>query len=92
MICVGDGGLAYKSSMFEEFTKAHGFIHQSSSLRFAQSNGASERAVQTAKNILRMADDSQLALLSYRTTLIINGYSPAQLLMGRQLRSNVPTV
>jgi hypothetical protein len=52
---------------------------------------ASERAVQTAKNILRMADDPQIALLSYRTTPIINGNSPAQLLMGRQLRSNVPT-
>jgi hypothetical protein len=91
MVCVSDGGPAYNSSQFEEFTKAYGFIHQMSSPRFAQSNGASERAVQTAKNILRKAEDPQLALLSYRTTPIINGYSPAQLLMGRQLRSNVPT-
>jgi transposase InsO family protein len=91
MVCVSDGGPAYKSSQFEEFTKAYGFIHQTSSPRFAQSNGESERAVQTVKNILRKADDPQLALLSYRTTPIINGYSPAQLLMGRQLRSNVPT-
>ena len=92
MVCVSDGGPAYKSSQFEEFTKAYGFIHQTSSQRFAQSNGASERAVQTAKNILRKADDPQLAILSYKTIPIISGYSPAQLLMGRQLRSNVPTV
>jgi Integrase core domain len=45
MVCVSDGGPAYKSSRFEEFTKAYGFIYQTPSPRFAQSNGASERAV-----------------------------------------------
>jgi hypothetical protein len=43
------------------------------------------------KTLLRKSADPHLALLSYRTTPLTNGYSPAQLLMGRQLRSTVPT-
>ena len=53
-------------------------------------NGEAERAVQTIKNLLTKNDDPYLALLSYRSTPLENGYSPAELLMGRKLRTVVP--
>jgi hypothetical protein len=91
MLCVSDGGPCYRSAEFQTFASTYGFQHRMSSPRFSQANGAAERAVQTAKSLLRRADDQFLALLAYRTTPIVDGYSPAQLLMGRQLRSTVPT-
>jgi hypothetical protein len=86
-----DGGPCFRSDQFQQFADAYGFVHTKSSPRYAPANGAAERAVQTAKAMLRKADDLQMAMLAYRTTPIIDGYSPAQLLMGRQLRTTVPT-
>ena len=91
MLVFSDNGPCYGSATFNSFARTYGFEHRTSSPRYAQSNGASERAVQTAKSLLKKADDIYLALLSYRTTPLVNGFSPAQLLMGRQLRSTVPT-
>ena len=41
--------------------------------------------------MLKKAEDSYLALLPYRSTPLAQG-SPAQILMDRRLRSNVPTI
>nr|XP_050024626.1 uncharacterized protein LOC126519058 [Dermacentor andersoni] len=46
--------------------------------------------VRTIKDLFRKSKDPHLALLSYRDTPGVNGFSPAQLLMGRQLRTRVP--
>lgn len=91
MVCVSDNGPCYSASAFQSFATSYGFVHQTASPRFPQSNGAAERAVQTMKALLRKSADPHMALLSYRTTPLNNGYSPAELLMGRQLRSTVPT-
>ena len=61
-----------------------------SSPRYPQSNGESERAVQTMKALLNKCDDEYLALLNYRNTPLQNGYSPAQLSMNRRLKTRVP--
>ena len=62
-----------------------------SSPKFPRSNGEAECAVQTAKSILEKEKDQANALLAYRSTPLSCGYSPAQLLMGRNIRSTLPT-
>ena len=47
--------------------------------------------MQTIKSLLKKARDPYRASLAYRATPLSNGYSPAQLLMGRRLRTSLPT-
>ena len=77
------------SNEFQHFAADWGFQHITSSPKYPQSNGEVERAVQTMKMILKSADE-YLALMSYRNTPLHNGYSPAQLSMGRKLKTRVP--
>ena len=85
-----DNGPQFSSCEFKQFAKDYGFEHITSSPRYPQSNGEVERAVQTLKAILNKTNDEYLGLLSYRNTPLKNGYSPAQLNMGRRLKSRVP--
>ena len=78
------------------FAKEWGFKHTTSSPEYPQSNGAAERAVQTAKRILKKASadgkDPFEGLLKYRNTPFEDiGLSPAQLLMSRRIRTMLPT-
>ncbi|UYV83981.1 hypothetical protein LAZ67_X000778 [Cordylochernes scorpioides] len=68
----------------------YGFTHVTSSPRFPQSNGMAEAGVKIAKLILKKNQDPSLGLLEYRSTPLENGYSPAELLMGRKLRTTLP--
>ena len=68
------------------------FRHTTSSPHFPQANGVAERAVETVKALFKKCNDPYLALLSYRSTQLPNRYSPAELLMARKLRTNVPIV
>lgn len=85
-----DNGPQFSGQAFVSFADSYGFRHVTSSPKFPQSNGEADRAVQAVKNLLKKAADPHLALLAYRATPLQNGYSPAQLLMGRHLRTTVP--
>ena len=89
-----DNGPQYSSYEFQEFAKNWGFVHTTSSPHYPQSNGLAEKAVNIVKNILKKAKedhkDPYLGLLEYRNTPIDGIGSPAQLLMGRRLRTTLP--
>ena len=90
-IVVSDNGPQYSSQEFADFAKAYNFCHTTSSPHYPQSNGQAERTVKTVKKLLRDSTDPCLSLLSYRATpLPWCGVSPAELLMGRQIRSDLP--
>ena len=91
-IVFSDNGPQYCSMEFKEFAQIYGFNHVTSSPRFPQSNGEAERAVKTAKLILKKSKDPWLGIQAYRATEIANGYSPAQLLFSRRIRTPVPVV
>ena len=90
-VVVSDNGPQYSSAEFTEFGATYGFTHTTSSPHYPQSNGLAERTVRTAKNLLKESPDPSLALLAYRTTpLAWCGLSPAELIYGRRLRTDVP--
>ena len=85
-----DGGKYFTSSTFKEFAKQYDVEIVTSSPKLAQSNGMIERHVGTIKDMLKKAEDPYIALLAYRTTPLHNGFSPAELLMGRKLHTTLP--
>ena len=89
---VSDNGPQFSSVAFTQFAMNYGFHHQTSSPNYPQSNGKTEHAVQTVKSMLNKATDPYLGLLFYRAIPLANGYSPAELLMGRKLCSTIPMI
>ena len=88
---ISDNGPQYSSHEFSEFAKVYDFHHVTSSPLFPQSNGQAERTVKTVKKLLKESKDPHLALLTYRSTPFPwCNLSPAELLMGRRLRANIP--
>ena len=89
---MSDNGPQYSATAFKEFSKEYGFNHGTSSPKYPQANGAAERAVKMVKQLLTKNKDPYLAMLMYRSTPLKNGYSPAELLRGRKLRTNLPVL
>ena len=67
-----------------------GISHYTSSPKYPESNEAAERAVQTVKRLWEKTGDKVKSLMIYRDTPLESGYSPAQLLMGRSIRTGLP--
>ena len=89
---VSDNGRQFPSAEFQQFSSEWNFNHVTSSPHFPQSNGAAERAVRTAKEILKQ-DDVFLALLTYRATPVPElGASPAEHTFTRRLRTTLPSL
>ena len=82
---ISGNGQQYSSAEFAKFAEDWGFTHIISSPKYPQSNGEAECMVQTTRNLLTKSDDPYEALLAYRATPLENGFSPAELCMGRRL-------
>ena len=85
----------FKSYEFQNFSKEWNFSIQTCSPHYHQSNGLAEKAVDIAKIMIKKSYESKtdltLFLLNYRNSIISTlGYSPAQLLQSRILRSKLP--
>lgn len=87
-----DNGPQFDCTEFRDFADEMGFRLVTMSPHHSQSNGQAEAAVKAVKNIIKKEDDPFQGLLAYRTAPTESGYSPAELLMGRRLRTTVPTL
>ena len=92
-LLVTDNGTAFTSQDMEQFLRKNGIKHILTAPYHPSSNGQAERTVETVKNMLRKLTKGDIntrvnrLLLTLRTTCSVEGRSPAQLLMGRQLRT-----
>ena len=98
---VSDNGTQFVSEKFHAFVRSNGIRHITSAPYHPGTNGLAERAVQTFKQALRSMYQSskpvkeKLAkfLIAYRNTPhSTTGESPAQLLLGRPLRTRLDLV
>ena len=92
---VSDNGPQFSSAQFQTFKDEWSFIHVTSSPRYPQSNGYIERQVQTVKAAMKKAKDGHvdpnIALQCLRATPIdAHLPSPAELMFGRKIRTNLP--
>ena len=90
--CVTDNGPQFSSGEFQQFAESWGFLHQTSSPEYPQSNGQAESAVKIAKSLLRKAtaghEDPWLAILGCRNTPTQNSSTaPVQRFLGRRTRN-----
>ena len=92
---VSDNGPAFTAVEFQEFLKQNGVEHLRSTPYHPSSNGLAERAVQTVKRgVKRLTGTLEVRLarflFKYRVTpQTTTGIAPAELLMGRRLRTHL---
>ena len=92
-IVMSDNGPQFDAQAFDDFAKSYNFKHTTSSPEYPQSNGLVERTVKTVKRLIKESKDPYMALMTYRSTPFPwCQKSPAELLMGRCIRGNVPVI
>lgn len=98
---VTDNGPAYTSSEFEQFMSENGIHHIRTAPYHPASNGAAKNAVKTFKNKYKLLLKENMScqeaiakyLFHYRTTVhTTTGCSPAELQIGRPLRSRLDLI
>ncbi len=95
-LVVSDNGTAFTSAEFRSFQSRNGIRHVTSAPNHLASNGLAERYVQTFKNAIRKSGTPDLEqelshfLFRYQSTPHTTTISsPAQLLMGRRLKTHL---
>ena len=93
---ISDNGPQFSSRKFKQFADSWEFKHTTTSPKHPQANGQVEKAVGTAKSVLKKAyedgTDPYIALLENRNTPITGlSYSPAQIFLNRRLKTKLPT-
>ena len=93
---VMDNGTAFTSAEFAQFAKQNGIQHVTTSPYHPTLNGLAERAVKTFKEGMKKLSTGSLEtklsrfLFKYRSTpQLTTGVSPAELMFGRPLRSQL---
>ena len=93
---VSDNRSAFTSHEFQEFMKQNGITHVKTSPYHPSSNGLAERAVQTFKTAMKRMSGGSVEnkvacfLFKHRVTPhSTTGVSPAELIIGRQLRTTL---
>ena len=87
---ITDNGPQFSSAEFAQFMQEYDIKHTTTSPYHPQANGQAERMVQTVKHLLKKAKDPYIALLHYRNTQLDTGKSPAELFLGRKLKTTLP--
>ena len=90
-----DGGPQFRSE-FGKFCKEWGIVHQLSSPYNPRGNGLAEAAVKNVKKLVkkttRAKESFSQALFEFRNLPREDGYSPAQMMLGRRQRGRLPTL
>ena len=94
-----DGGPQFSSRQFKDFCGQWGIFHELSSPLHPKANGATEAAVKTVKGLLAKtskngsldSDAFRKGIIELRNTPQDCGLSPAQIVFGHPMQSNVVT-
>lgn len=93
---IADNGPPFNSLEFADFCRNWDIFFNPTSPGFPRANGQVERCVQTVKNGLTKAlqdkRDVHLVLMEYRNAPMDGLPSPAEVLMGRRIRTLIPTL
>ena len=91
---VTDNATSFVSEEFQAWCKERGITHLTGAPYHPATNGAAERLVQTFKQALTKSSLPPRAaalefLMQYRRTPLASGYSPSEILNGRQIRCKI---